>query len=608
MATEELEEKSYHLDSNDFFIRKTSGKFVITSVISTVSVFASSLIDTVLVGLFVGEEGLSAMSLISPVFLFYYTIGAAVGIGGSILASRILGVGEMDKYRKVFSCSTQILVIAALVMTVLAYSLTNPIVHALSGDLPESTQALVKDYLLFYFPGGAFTLLSYIPLYFLKTEGKPKLSSRLFTMSAVGNVIFSALFMSPLFNMGTGGASLATSISMGAVVIVGFIVMLRSKTTELKFVKKSVEAPLVREIVTAGLPNGMNNLLNSARILLINTLLMRIGAAMLLPCYTVLRNVSDLLNSVILGMSMAIVPLLGVFFGERDYQSARTVLRLSMKTGLLVMIPLIAIPSIFPKFVFGLFGIEDATVLSQGVLALPLALVGLIAAYANTLYIGFLTATHHEAVATSLTAMRLFVFVAASALPLAFTVGSYGIWASFSLSEGLTLLAFYGIRYVIRRKKPNLDALLLDTDKEKSSNITFSVRNNVEDIVYATQQISAFCEENDISMRLSMRISLAIEEILTFLNGHCLTDAPDSYTDVRVCRIDEEIMIRFRYVGKIYDPMSYYQNNEFNEELQEELLGLKMMMKAATLVDFRQTLGTNNLALFFEDAVSAKKL
>ncbi len=607
---ETLKQESYTLSKNDFFIKKLSGKFILSSVISVMFVYAASLIDTLLVGIYLKETGLSAMSLLSPVYLIFYTVGAMAGIGGSILAGRVFGKGDADEYRRLFTCATEFLAVAAVIMTALGLIFLDPITRLLCGDVTDERVTLVKDYLRVYIPGGGATLLSYVPLYFLKTDGRPKTSSRLFTFSAAVNVVLSWLFMSPVFNMGIAGAGLATSISMISVTIFGFIYILRGKilftkksdspVTELRFVSHSFSFARLRGICFAGIPNGLTNLLNSARILLINMLIIAIGAPAFLSCFTVMRNVFDVLNSVIIGMSSAIIPMIAVFFGERDYDGTRSVMRLAKKLGPTVMIILICIVSILSEPIFRLFNVTDTALIAEGRIALPLACFGLVAAYLNALYIGYLTSIKREWLATLLVALRLLGLLALFAIPLAFTIGSVGIWLSFSLSEIFTLLVFAVIRAVLQEKNENLDGHLLDRSMEPEKDVVFSVRNATEDITFATEQISIFCEENGIDMRRTMRVSLALEEILTFLNAYCFDENEENtFTDVRVCKINNELLVRFRYVGKIYDLVSVYRENQNNEEMEDALLGLKLISKSASMFYYRQTLGVNTLTVIF---------
>ncbi len=595
-VTETKTVESYELKKNNFFINSVSTKFVVSSVISILFVFAGSFIDTVLVGAYLGEKGLSAMSIISPVYLIYYTIGAVIGIGGSVLAARSLGKDNINEYRKIFTMATICVGVMAVLMTIIAYVFANPITDALCGSVSGETKKYVKDYLMYYFPGGAFTLVSYIPLYFLKTDGKPKISSALFSASAIINIVFSWLFMSPAFNMGTSGASLATSISMGVVSVLGFIALTRGKT-ELRFVKNSFSFDLFKKTVIAGIPNGMNNLLESARIIFVNFLLISISSS-LLSCYTVVRNVSDILISVVTGIAYAVMPLVGVLYNERDYEGTHTVMKIAMKKGLRVMIPLVVITSLIPDLLFMAFGVSDAAVIKEGRYAIVLSVVGIVASYANTLYIGYLTAIKREGIATVMVILRLFALLVAFAFPLSFLIGSKGVWAAFSLCEIFTFVIYLIIIWLIRKRKPQYDKLLIDNSKKLADDFSFSVKNDVNDIVLATQKISEFLEDIGTDMRRSYKVGMALEEILTFLINHCVDKDKESFTDIRVVRLDEEVMLRFRYVGKIYDPMAYYNSKE-GEQDSEELLGLKMVEKSATLIDFKQTLGANNLLIMF---------
>ena len=100
-------------------------------------------------------------------------------------------------------------------------------------------------------------------------------------------------------------------------------------------------------------------------------------------------------------------------------------------------------------------------------------------------------------------------------------------------------------------------------------------------------------------MMQSMKVGLALEEILTFLISHGIETENEEYIDIRVCKLDDQVMMRFRYLNAGIDPVMYYRENIGNREMAEELLGLKMIVKSARHADFRQTLGASNLLLIF---------
>ena len=599
MTVKQRKAAEYELLKNNFFLKHVSGKFLLSSVLSMVFLYAGSLIDTLIVGKFLGEDGLSAMSLVSPVYLVYYTVGALIGIGASITASRYLGGNDTEQYRRVFTCATALMTVLTALMTAAGYLLLDPISAALSGGSVTEQTALVRNYLLYYIPGGGFNLLSYIPMYFLKTDGRPKVSSRLFFLSAAINVALSYVLIHPrMGNMGIGGASLATTVSLGLSAMLGFVFLLKGPT-QLGFEKNALSAPRILEICRAGVPNSLSNLLESARILLINMLLLHIGAAALLPCYTVVRNISDLLFAVITGIASAFTPMIGVFYGERDFVNERSVIRLSLKVGLSIMIPLVLLVCVIPDPLFRLFGVSDAVLIAQGRTALPLACAGLIFAYTVNFYIGYLTAIRREKTAALLVALRLFLVLAVFAVPLAVLFGAPGIWASLSLAELVTLGIFCLIRGAVRRRDPGIDRYFLDTSLERDADITFSVKNDIADIVAAAEKVSDYCDTAGLDPVRAMKAGNAIEEVLTILIRYCLGEDKENYVDVRVCKLEKEVMLRFRYIGKSFDPVSFYHENLGNEEMEEDLLGVRIIEKGANLIRFSQLLGANTLMIIF---------
>ena len=583
---------------SDYFIKSASRKYVFTSVISVVFLYASSLIDTVLVGLFIGEDGLTAMSLVSPVYLIYYTIGALVGIGASISASRELGKGKEKKYNDIFSIALEIMVVLTFTVTAVGYIFINPITNALTKGVTGVQRTMVKQYLLSYLPGGAFNLLGYIAMYFLKTDGRPKISANLYSTSAIINVVLSTILISPLVNMGIAGAGLATSVSLAVSTVIGMIYLLNGNAIT-KFKLTKIDFKQLKELLISGVPNGLSNFFESVRIIFVNTVIISIGCAQMLPCYTVIRNISDIVLAVIVGISSAFTPMMGVFFGERDNKSERLTLKYAEKIGLITVIPIVVTVCVFSRFIFFLFGVNNAIIINEGLAAIPLSVIGLIFGYLNTLNIGYLTVIKREIFASVLVILRLFAMLVVFALPLSAVFGTYGIWASLSICEIGTFAVFKIVKGIIVAKNKKLDKYMLDKSRENLSDLVFSVKNDVDEIVNASSQITDYCDEQGVDMKRSMKVSLAIEEILVFLINNCVGTENEKYIDLRVCKLDEEIMLRFRYTGILFDPVKFYADNINNEELKDELLGIKMILKTASLAQFKQTLGANNLLLIF---------
>lgn len=591
-----MQTNNKQLIQNSSFLHKVSVKYIFASSLAMLAVFAGALIDTIIVGAFLGEEGLSAMSLVSPVYLIYFTVGAVIGIGGSVAGSHLIGKGDFYNYRRIFTCSLLFMLVLAIVMTAVGLIFLDHLAALLSGK--DGNVDLVREYLRYYIMGGGFTLLAYIPLYFLKTDGRPRASSILFFVYTVLNVVLTWLFMSPAFDMGIGGAALATAISMCVTAVCGFLLLFDGKG-ETRPAAGGITGINLRSILVMGIPSGLANLLEALRIYLINILLLYIGAAAFLPVFTVVRNVLDLLNALMIGISSALLPLISVFFSEHDYRSTRMVFKSVLRIGLITTAVLSLVFSLFPSAVASMFGINDMKIIDEIRYALPLACVGSLLAFVNIQLTGYFNTIQRIGLSNLILSFRLIIYLALSAIILGTEVGTPGIWVSFTVTEVLTILTFLLIRLRLRKKAGDLDAFLLDTGKEQAADITFSVQNNVDDIMFASNKITDFCEENDIPIKMAMKVSLAIEEILTVIIMKCMDADKISYIDIRLQKQDDRVMLRVRNAGHIFNPIQYYEENKEKEALADELLGLKIVLGSCQSIDFRKTFGVNNLLIVF---------
>ncbi len=590
------QDKEKNLFHNERFLKSILIKYIIPSVFAMFALFAGAITDTIIIGIFLGEDGLSAMSLISPVYLIYYTVGATVGIGGSIVASRYIGKRDYKKYRQIFSCAFFSITVIAIFITTLGLILLDPLANLLNGN-SQYIEA-VTDYLKFYIVGGGFTIISYIPLYFLKTDGRPQTSFWLFLTFSVLNVALTWLFLSPFFSMSIGGASLATSISMAVTTILGLFILFKSNG-EIKLEKGGITFKNIKDIIKMGVPSGLANLLEALRNLLINSIILGFGFTSLLPTFTVVRNVWELLSALMLGISTTILSLVSVFHSEHDYKSIHKIFKTTMKIGIVSTLIAVILLSVFSRAIAGVFGITDVAVLKDVQIAIPLSLMGFAFTYINIQYTGYFNSIKRTGLSSMILSLRLVLYMLLSIFPLLTIFNEFGIWISFSMCEMLTTLTFLIATKVIRKKSKGLDKLLLDSKYQKEGDISFSVRNHTDDIMFAANKITDFCSENGIDAKRTMKTSLLIEEVLQIIIEKSLNDGKSHSIDIRVKKLEEEVMFRIRNSGKIFNILEYYEENKDNEELMEDLLGLKIVLETASFTDFKTTFGANNLLIIF---------
>ena len=86
-------------------VSKAFIKFAIPSVLTSLLMISTYIVDGILVGQFVGAEGLASFNLVFPVFSFLAATGIIIATGSSALIGDYLGRGRPKDANQIFNIS-----------------------------------------------------------------------------------------------------------------------------------------------------------------------------------------------------------------------------------------------------------------------------------------------------------------------------------------------------------------------------------------------------------------------------------------------------------------------------------------------------------------------
>ena len=124
---------------------------------------------------------------------------------------------------------------------------------------------------------------------------------------------------------------------------------------------------------------------------------------------------------------------------------------------------------------------------------------------------------------------------------------------------------------------------------------SFSVKNSLESITQSSEGISEFCELNDFGSKLTMTISLAIEETLVLVREHCSLEKDDTM-NVRLLATEDKVILRIRNGGRYFNPLDFVKE----AGNAEDVMGIKMILGLALNIDYRNTFGINNTTVLLQ--------
>ena len=564
------------------FLKSTYRKALIPCMLSILAGYLNILADGILVGQYIGIKGLAAINLCVPLYLLLCVIGSFWVSGTAISASEEIGKNNLEKAQLYYGSCLSLCFISSIVATIIGILTLPTMASALSAD--EEIRSMIQAYAGVTIVGALPKILIYIPLWYLRLEGKNKSVTIMMVILGVGNVVLDLFFLKEL-NMGVFGVSLASVIATVAADIFGFIrIHTAPSSFKLRFAFLNVFDDW-KKIYSAGSPAALNNLFQTIRIIVVNIFLNSLGGSVMVATFTAVNGIAAFAEAVTVGVPNAGIAMLGVFHGEHDNESSKIILQREWWDGLVCTIAFGAIIILCADL------IRDAYALNGVSLFFPMIClaVSLVLGLWNNILISFYSVSKHPELSNELIFGRVLFF---AILSLIFCRNfNMNIWLFLPLSEAFTLIFWIFASAIISKRKDNITRfLLLDTTLQKSGKVTdFALTNSLEEICNASERISDFCNENGMDKKEYMIIRLSMEELMrliTKVNG----ETSVSFA-IRVFALTEVVGIRIRYNGMDFDPI----HSERYEA--EEFMGIRMIEKLVKKIVYYKVFGSNTLLI-----------
>lgn len=213
--------------------------------------------DTLIVGRFLGDEALAAVSSSGPLIFLLISFFEGLTLGASVTISRFFGAGEYDKVEKAIHTSIVVSVLCGVFLTVFGVLLTPHILRWMGTDAEVLPDAI--DYFRYYFFGVIAVVLYNACKSIMNALGDSRRPLYYLLLSSAVNIVLDIVFIGG-FHWGVWSAAFATTISQ-AISMVLCLVHLSARHTafRLEWRKLRLDREMLHQIVRCGLPSGVQN-------------------------------------------------------------------------------------------------------------------------------------------------------------------------------------------------------------------------------------------------------------------------------------------------------------------------------------------------------------
>lgn len=400
-----------------------------------------SVVDSFVVGNFVGKEALAAVGASFPVIFVMVSMIIGLVMGTTIVISQYFGAKNFVKVKRAIDTMYIYSTIIGLITTVAGVFIAEPLLRLLG--LPEDIMPQAVLYLRIYLSGiiiffgfnGTSAVLrglgdSKTPLYFL-------------IIATIANIILDLLFVA-VFKWGIAGAAYATLIANG--LAFGLAIYWLNKTHKLiRIAIKGLhfDREVFQQSIKIGLPTGLQQTLVAMGALALMGIVNKFGTNVIAG-YSVASRLDSLALIPAMSFSQALSTFVGQNIGANKMDRIRAGLVATLKmSGIVTIVTTIAIV-LTSHFLMSLFT-EDVEVIRLGDQYLTIVSSFYIMFTLMFIYNGVTRGAGDTMIPMFITLLSLWIIRIPMAWFLSGKIGAAGIWWAIPAGWfiGLTLSYLY---------------------------------------------------------------------------------------------------------------------------------------------------------------------
>lgn len=325
-----------------------------------------NLVDSVIVGQFVGADALAAIGATSSVNFLFFALCNGIGSGGGIITSQFFGKGDDNAVKSCIVNTGYVMLVFPLAVGILASSLSVPILRLL--DTPPEIMDESVAYLRIMCAGIVFVSLYNYVSSILRALGDSKTPLLFLIFSCLLNTGLDVLFVY-VFHLSVRGAGYATVISQ----FVSGISCLAYATKKNKYFKITREdlrfnGEIVYSVLKLGIPISLQFSLIAISCMALQKVVNSFGKVAV-ATFTATSRIEQLIHQPYQTLGAALATYTGQNYGAKQMERVKA----GYRYGLMIMVcfSMIMLPvmQVFGENVIRIF-VDDEAVIAMGAKAL----------------------------------------------------------------------------------------------------------------------------------------------------------------------------------------------------------------------------------------------
>ncbi len=523
------------------FCEKKFSSMLISGTFTKAVMYLMLLSDSIIAGYFVGASGVAGINAITPVTAIVTFFGDLVSTGVGIAFTREIGAMRKRRADEIYGqgliISIGIGLLSALLIFVFRDAYFN--VSGVSGDILANALQYYR-----FIPINAFlTIVIFYLEQMVYSDGDELCNNICYVFQIGGNVVCSVI-LARFFGM--------TGIILGSIIgnSLGILTCLWHyfrKENTLHFVWHLSFKDFLMTSRFSIVDSSVYICWGLMDYVMIGFVSGRYGESGLITLAVVVSLIE--FGVVMDGVGMAMQPLIGTYFGEKNHQLIKRVMRSGIKAAIIEGLVATALIWIFARQFCALFGINSGDALAPSMMALRIVSLGFVFCSLVSLTTSYYMLIDRIGMATCFACLQnglLYILlpIAGSAL-----LGFNGMWGGF-VAASMLALAVAMLFVYLRFGKENFP-FILQNMKTEIIVIDDTLKN--ESVSKLSEDVGSYLTAHQYSREDANRAALFVEEIaLTIIEKNKKAKKP-VLVEISLFFENDSVLIIERDSGELFD-------------------------------------------------------
>ena len=387
-------------------------RFAFPTIVMMIFMGLYTIVDTIFVAQFVNTDALSSINIVCPIINITVGLATMIATGGNAIVSRKMGAGKNQEAKEDF---TLLIITGAVIGFLILLGGTiwiDNIIYALGAS--NLLFPYCKDYLMVLFLFIPANILQTLFSNLFVTAGKPGLG----------------------FGLSVQGAALGTGFGYLIPTVTGLAYFARNKGT-LSFTRPKLKLAVIGESCFNGSSEMVGQLATAVTTFLFNRTMMNLLGEDGVAAITIIIYSQFLLNTLYIGYSMGIAPIIGFNYGNRNEVQQKKVFSISMRFIAAASVLIFAVSMFGGSYIVRLFADDTSEVYQIAANGFTIFSYSFLFCGLNNFTSAMFTALSNGKVSAVLSFLRTFGLLAGGILLLPHIWGITGVWLAVPVAEGI---------------------------------------------------------------------------------------------------------------------------------------------------------------------------